>query len=439
MPHFLTLIVVLGVSVVGITIRWWLIPMGSFISDVVDFKVWAEQLASMPLRDFYRLADPPTDYLPGYLYVLAALERVRAWVDGPVSLLEPFLYWIKFIPIIADVLLGLVVYYLSRKIVDQSRALVAFALVVLNPGLIFISAVWGQCDSVGTVITMISLAALVIDRPIIAAITGGIAFLVKPQYTLPLAVVAVAYLKTELLPMPNIRVRSNLSTWLRRTIQRVAFPIIALVATMQLVLLPLSVTLWPGPAVDWTLRSRIEVAGTKFPFASVNAFNLWGTPIAGSMLPDSTIGWFSLSYQSWGLLLFAMSIIICITLVWVKSRDLSMILWACFVSSLAFFVLLTRIHERYLYIAIPIAAILAVKYRWAFLCYIVTSLLYLTNVWYVYNLFLTNWETENSLLVTIASMTIVVLLVICLAITLAIVIAGTRFDGASQYRAPWSQ
>ncbi len=102
--------------------------------------------------------------------------------------------------------------------------------------------------------------------------------------------------------------------------------------------------------------------------------------------PDSTPGWLSLSYQVWGFILLALVIAIVLWVVWRKPNDLAVTLWGSFVVSYAFFVLLTRIHERYLFAAVPLAAAATVFSRWMILPYVTTSTLYLANLLYVYSL-----------------------------------------------------
>jgi len=421
----------LGILLAGLMLRWWLIPRGGFIADIVLFKMWAEQLASMPLADFYRLANPSTDYLPGYLYLLAATERLRSQVDGPVSMLEPFFFWIKMAPILADLLLGLLVYQIAGRLVTQRRALIASALLVLNPGVVFTSAVWGQVDSVGMVLTMASLWALLGGRPALAALLGGAAFLTKPQYTLLLAVAGVAYYSSEIRRLPDFRselARLSVARW---AVRNLVLPGGALLVTLQLLLLPFSVTLWPGLSVAWTLRSRLVAAGTKFPVGSADAFNLWGTPIAGPWVPDSTMGWLSLSHQMWGYLFLGVAVALCALLAWTAGDDWGIVLWACFAASLAFFVLPTRIHERYLFSAIPPIAILAVRYRWAVPFFVAVSSLHLANIWYVYELHRTRYESANPFFASVASLFSVLLLILCIGIVAKLIVVKRRHLCAS--------
>ncbi len=239
----------------GLAVRLWLVPKGAYLPDAVQFKIWGEQLASTSLASFYRMADPPTDYLPGYLYLLAATEHLRAQIDGPISMLGAYIPWLKAAPIVADMVVGAGVYLLGRRFASSRRSLVATALVIFNPGVIFVSAVWGQVDSVGFAPAMLSLVALVNGNPIPAAILGGVAFVVKPQYSLFLAVAGISYLRAESLRLPPLNTLDAKGVWGRWVLWRLALPIVALVATLQLLLLPLSVSLWPGPNVAWTLRS----------------------------------------------------------------------------------------------------------------------------------------------------------------------------------------
>lgn len=417
----------------GLALRLWLIPKGAFVPDVVLFKTWGEQLVSASLSDFYRIANPPTDYLPGYLYLLFLLESLRRAVSGPVSMLESYTLWIKAPPVLADALLGAAVFILCRRFTAAKRALLATAFVVFNPGIVFVSAIWGQADSVGCALSMLSLAALILGHPTLAAVTGGLAFLTKPQYTLFLAIAGVAYLRAQLQGLLSLSVPGALAVWVRQFVRNCVLPVVALVATLQAVLLPFSVSLWPGPAMEWTLRSRLMAAGTKFPVASLNAFNLWGTPIAGMEVPDSTLGWLSLDYQTWGFVLLAVAIPICLLLAWVRFDDWTAVVWGSFVISLAFFVLSTRIHERYLFAAIPLAACAAVHRLWAAPFFVAASALYFLNLWYAYSISQASNLSFHAMgdpqFTAVASALSVLLLLICLGSVIGLILFSRNQPG----------
>ena len=353
--------------------------------DMECFTAWANIFRERPIGDFYSFDAPESDYLPGYLYLLAATTWVRGlFVEAPASY-QPFTLWIKLAPLAGDLLLAIAVYALCRRFVGPKRSLLAAGLTLLNPGLVFVSAVWGQVDSVGVALCMLAMVALVYGRPIPAAALGGVAFVTKPQYGLFLVVVAAAYLSSEArrLPAPGSPgFRAALSEWGWNS---VLMPVAVLVATIEVLLRPFSVSLLPLGDVEWSVFQRLAMATDNFPVTSTTALNLWATPLAGLRIPDSTPAWLSLSYQSWGWLLLAAVLAVAVAAAWRSPNDVVVLLWSCSLASIALFMLLTRLHERYLFAAIPLLAAGAVLSRWLIPAFAGVSALYLLNVWASYS------------------------------------------------------
>src|SRR6185437_5275081 len=95
------------------------------------------------------------------------------------------------------------------------------------------------------------------------------------------------------------------------------------------------------------------------------------------------IGSFSVTWQLFGTLLF---VAVALFAVWVLIRrdDAVGLLVASLVVAVAFFVLPTRVHERYLFPALAIGALLVLRERrWAIL-YAVLSVSFFANVYGVY-------------------------------------------------------
>ena len=285
----------------------------------------------------------------------------------------------------ADIALGATAYLICRRFLSVRRSLFACALVLFSPGILLVSAVWGQVDSIANALALASLLALISGRPNVAAILAGLGLLVKPQYLLFLLGPAVAYLRSETLRLPPLSSPGSRGVWARWLGWRVIVPVLVLVATVQAAMLPFSVSLWPMGEVEWTFWDRLALRGGKFALTSVGAFNLWATPIAGTWIPDSHLGWLSMSYQTWGMILTVLAVIPALILAWRKPNDPFAVLWSCFLIYLSFFVLSTRIHERYLFTAIPLVAAASVFRLWAFPYYLATSGLYILNTWIVYN------------------------------------------------------
>src|SRR5208282_1309944 len=130
---------------------------------------------------------PVDSYPPGSLYLL--------WLSGWIgSLIEPtangFRVIVETPPLIADLFIGLTLYFAAWRDGRGLRALMVMMLFALNPALIFDTVVWGQSDSV-VVLPMISAAILILTgRYRLGWSAAAIAILAKPQaiaFTPPIA------------------------------------------------------------------------------------------------------------------------------------------------------------------------------------------------------------------------------------------------------------
>ncbi|MHB0870961.1 MAG: hypothetical protein ACYC5J_16120, partial [Chloroflexota bacterium] len=375
----------MAVLAASAALRLWLLPLPALKDDMEILISWGNTLRAVPLDEFYAHADPDCDYPPVYLYILWASFHLQSLVSGSTAHPMQLESWVKLAPVGADMVLGIVAFLLCRRFLGPVRALLATVFVVFNPGLLFVSAVWGQVDSIPNAFAMASLLALISGKPSVAAALAGAGVLVKPQYLLFLAGPGLAYLRAETRCLPPLHAPKGWTIWAHWMGRRVIVPVVVLMATMELAMLPFSESLWPMGSVEWTLWDRTVLRAGKFPLTSLGAFNLWATPIADMWQPDSKVAWFSLSYQTWGLLLMAVAILPALILAWRKPKDPLAILWSSYVVYLPFFVLSTRVHERFLFTAIPLVAAAAAFRLWVAPHFVAVSALYFANLWAVYH------------------------------------------------------
>jgi dolichyl-phosphate-mannose-protein mannosyltransferase len=155
---------VLGLLVAGLAFRliiaYVLVPNSGFGVDIQSFQYWADNLARQGLGGFYD-RDFFHDYTPGYLYVLWLVGKI-AQVTGQPGVGD----LIKLPPILADAALGWVVWSMARELGASKRsAWIGAFIVMVNPVSWFDSALWGQVDSVGTVVMLLGLRELWRERP----------------------------------------------------------------------------------------------------------------------------------------------------------------------------------------------------------------------------------------------------------------------------------
>ncbi len=279
-----------------------------------------------------RIYDPglPVDaYPPGSLYLL--------WLSGWIGrVLEPsangFRVIVETPPLVADLLIGLTLYFAAWRDGRTIRAIVVMLLFAANPALIFDTVIWGQSDSV-VALPMLAAALLILaGRNRLGWSAAAIAILAKPQAL-------------------TIAVPLGLWTLLDAGIVECGWSAAAFAGTLTLGILPYQV----GHSWDWIINVYKDL-GTRFSEASVGAFNFMGL-IGGMNTPD-TDKIFGVSYRALGFSLTAVVYLISSYLVW-RAKSAGSAMLATFIALFGFFLFAPRIHERYLYypvvLLIPIA------------------------------------------------------------------------------------
>jgi hypothetical protein len=382
--------------------------------DLDSFRGWAGDLATNGLRGFYERPGFH-DYTPGYLYVLYLVGLVGQASGGIGDL-------IKLPAILADVAIGWLVWSMAIELgAKRGVALLAAAIAVANPVSWFDSVVWGQVDSFGVVFLLLGVRELWRDRPERSALWTVIAALIKPQLGILIPVVAVVTIRRALWPPtdpqspeapgdlgPPGGVLDRLRAWERRTNDPIRILTTGIVGLLTAVVLcapfGLSVIELRDGGLHSGLVEQIFKTASGYPYVSVNAYNPWalaeldGTGIAanGGWICDAAIknplpggpdcatafafGPIPALYVGTALLLAAF-VVVCAAIA--RRPDRLTILVGVTVLAIAFFVLPTRVHERYLFPFFSLGAILAaVSPRWL-VAYIALSAATFLNMYVV--------------------------------------------------------
>lgn len=348
--------------------------------DVGLFREWSDRLVERGPSHFYERGYF-ADYPPGYLYVLYVLGKLSLLLRGE----SPSIAVLKLPAIVAD--LGVAVYamLLATRITPMASAgripvgLAAAAGILLNPGLVLVSAVWGQVDSVATLLVLAGIYALATKRPSIPREMCGVALLAiavatKPQAVLALPVLAIVVVRRLSVGASGFRTWSNI-------VGRVVLYIVLAAAVVVAMFAPFRVR--PSEIPNF-YRS----ASAVYQFTSLWAFNVWGA--LGFYRPDDgpgavTVGGVAAYYV--GLAAFAVVTIALLVRAWrsfAQRVDANAVaVFGAVAVTCAAFALLTRMHERYLYLAVAGLAPL-VGYGRFRRALAIMSVLFFLNVHFVY-------------------------------------------------------
>jgi 4-amino-4-deoxy-L-arabinose transferase-like glycosyltransferase len=417
----LAAILILGLAL-RLIIAYVLLPGSGFGTDRGTFQAWAGLLAAQGPYGFYDRGFF-VDYTPGYLYVLWLIGIVGKAIGGIGDL-------IKLPAILADVGLAWLVHSFVRELGGSRRAaLLGAVLVLVNPVTWFDSAIWGQVDSVGVIFLLLGVRELWRGRPERASFFAVLAAIVKPQLGILIPIIAVVLLRRHLYdwlrppassgadedPSAELPAGPRGEPWLDRLGQgpaRLVTSAAIAFGTAIALCLPFGLSLVG-------LLSQVAKAAGGYPYVTVNAYNPWALvtrdgnglaqnglwsalrDVAGTKTDEvaTLIAGIPALYVGTALLLGGIAIVCAVVAVYARrssvvvddglpggpvravTDDRRLLVVALTVLAVAFFMLPTRVHERYLFPAFAIAAILAAtSARWR-IAYVVLSLASFANLY----------------------------------------------------------
>jgi dolichyl-phosphate-mannose--protein O-mannosyl transferase len=342
----------------GLLLRLLFLGSDGFHNDVSAFESWSMTLRDNPPWLFYAKSGF-ADYPPGYFVVLWFVGKFYGLIPGlgdEAARGWPVLRVLIKLPAIAmDLVDAGVVYLIVRRYAAPKIALLAAALLALNPAAIYVSSYWGQIDSVSWGLILIALwlvlragdePAKTVPRLTWAWLALAFSVLIKPQgATLALLLLAYPFATADAV----VRTRRLIGTGAGVVS---AFALAGVIGLL----------FHPAADVFGWLFGRYLFGSAVYQYTSVNAFNLYALRLP-MWSPDSAaislFGYPAGTYAVWGIGLVVAATALIVGR-YVQRRDDRALLEAAMLCALAFFVLATRMHERYVYgaflLAMPLIA-----------------------------------------------------------------------------------
>jgi Gpi18-like mannosyltransferase len=250
---------------------------------------------------------------------------------------------VKLPPLALDLALIAVAYAVTRRLVldDRSRwaALAVAGLVAFHPVIVYDSAVWAQIDA-GVALSVLGAIAFAAARmPAAACAALAFGLLNKPQPIIFAPIVAVLIWRC-----------SGASGLVRGAI-----------AGAVVTVVPVLPWLISGDAhrLIEVYRKLFSNGGGNVTALTQNAWNLWWF-IPFSKVPEAkdvmfSVGGTDVTYQRFSLALSALAALLAVTYVWRYPTLRAALIGAGYIA-VAFYVIPTSTHERYMY---PMIALLA--------------------------------------------------------------------------------
>jgi dolichyl-phosphate-mannose-protein mannosyltransferase len=332
------------IACVGLALRLLLLPTEGLKGDIDQFVTWVHGIAVGGLANTY---DQNVSFPPVMVYIWTALATLepafRIVTDSSDASIRVLM---KAPATIADFgLAGLVAYAFRNR---PWWAVVGAAVILLHPAVMYISAWWGQYESIYALPLLLAALLASNGRNGWAAAAIAVAVMTKPQALPFLLPFAAWFLATD--------------GW--RGVARATA-----IGAGMIVLLWLPFLAAGGPLRY--LENLAEYQGETFAILSLRAWNVWWlvqeAAAGGSFIADDTAVLGPLTLRHVGFMSAGLLELV-VALALFRSPTPRTLYLALAASALVAFTFLTTMHERYAYGALPFLALLiAAPYaRWLF-------------------------------------------------------------------------
>jgi Gpi18-like mannosyltransferase len=338
---------IIPVLLAGLVVRLALAGIDGFGVDMGTFQSWSMRLADAHPWNFYS-EDFFTDYAPGYMYILWLIGEIHQVVGFTP---EQYEYVLKLPAIVADLASAYLI-YLMLKDKDSWVRVGAAALYLFLPITLFIGALWGQVDSILAFFLLLSVYYIGKDKPVAGAVAFTIGFLIKPQ-----AVAALPFLAFWILRDYFPRFQGEGSERRIHVPRELVMCIAVPLGVLLLLIFPFF-TYEP-----WKLLSELydSTNVANYRVNSFWAYNFWmigglfdmgfkcdlASACEGEGAATAT-EFLGIATRYWSLIMFATAIGLVIFTMR-KARGTGFLALGVALSMLAFYMFLTRMHERYVF------------------------------------------------------------------------------------------
>lgn len=269
---------------------------------------------------------------------------------------------LKLPSILADVGIAILIYRVFKDVKKKELGRLGAIVWLINPVVWYNSSVWGQTDSVIAFLVFLSFYLLSKNRITLSSLSFALSLYIKASLAIFIPIYIIYALKK----------KRNVLVYLKAIAISILFIYLATIPFAK------------GNPLIWLYNLYLDkIFVQQLQVITANAFNIWATIATIHERPQSLmLG--PLTYQMWGNIAFIISYVL-IAYFSIKSR-VSNIYWSLSLIAISSFMLLTNMHERYLFPFFPFFTILAVanrKYMKVYIILALINLLNLYNFWWV--------------------------------------------------------
>lgn len=306
--------------------------------DMGAFITWMNTLQKKGFAGFYTrygLCYPPLHIFVVYIIsIICSAFNIGNYSTAQIMLL-------KSPALICDLLTGILIYKIGKKHISPKAGVFSCLLYLLNPAIFFNSSVWGQMDSIFTLFIVLTCWLIGKKKLKAAYFTFAASILFKYQGIIFTPVIIYGIIDQVILDNCTVKKFFNH-----------LFTGLGAIAAMVLCHLPFIFGNGMASTNTNTIASAYSEALTTYKYASVNAYNFWAMLGLNWHTQEDTF--LSIKYSTWGTIAIILLVIssFAISLRSGKTKSKYHLLAAFIISTM--FLFSVRMHERYLFPAIPL-------------------------------------------------------------------------------------
>lgn len=335
----------------------------AFEYDQNAFRFWSIRLAELGPARFYS-EQVFTNNPVGFLYILWAIGSIKTNLLSHSFFSQSNQHYdllLKLPSNIADLASAVLIYLMIKRKLSERWALLGFTLYAFNPAIISESAIFGQYNGIAVFFLLLSTYSILVKKASgMSSCFAAIAFTFKPQTIVFASLLGLLIiLKTKPLE------------WFHS--------FFILLVTLLLIYFPF----FPTNPLFGLLYVN-QNSAVLFNCTTCFSFNFWG--IFGNWQNDLQT-FITIPYVYWGIIFL---FLVLIPILFLKPMSLKLqppyFYLTAAITIMTFFMLLTRVHERYLFLFFPFLLLAAIMLRSKILIifYFFMSALYSLNVYVPY-------------------------------------------------------
>lgn len=362
-----------------------ILAFGAWHPDLNNHVDWGERFFSYGPTKFYAPESNVWDYTwpnqpPGSILIFAGVYQlfwflfslilkinnaIPAFPSMVVLYLSTILYQalLKQPAILCDIGIAVLIYKIVKEHFTVKKAQFMSLLFLCNPVIWYNSAVWGQTDAIINFLFLLGVYLLIKNKLLFSVIIIALCLFVKLSLAIFIPLYVIYLIKQKYAP-------SGIA--------------ISVLAGLSLIGVLTFLFSYPHEPFSWLLTLYKEkVLVQQMHVITANAFNFWDALTTIYEKPNSTLVG-PLSYEIWGNLLFTISYIPLLVLLWKRTTEKTLYTVLA-LAAFSSFMLLTNMHERYLYPLFPYFTLLVAfvpKLLWQYVAVSIINLLNLYHLWY---------------------------------------------------------